>query len=146
MRKDSLVIFVTSIVLTLGIVGGAHYLYLQNLNNVPGEATVKSPSDIATGKPYHPPTQPAIRRTDTPIECKKSDGTVFYTNATRCKDVNLNNRLSYADPVKIRTRSGHPGPHPYSSTQQNGWQLARYRQKQAAAAQRSSIWLSIIFS
>ena len=100
MRKDSLVILVTSIVLTLGIVGSAHYLYLQDLKKVPGEVTVKPPSDIGTGKSYLPPTQPAIRRTDTAIKCKKSDGTVFYTNATRCKDADLNNRISIADPVK----------------------------------------------
>ena len=81
-------------------VGGAHYLYLQDLKKVPDEVTVKPPSDIGTGKSYLPTTQPAIGRTDTPIECKKSDGTVFYTNATRCEDADLNNRISIADPVK----------------------------------------------
>lgn len=100
MRKDSLVIFVTSIVLTLGIVGGAHYLYLQNLEKVPFEAEVKPPSDIATGKPYVPPVRPAVRRTATVIECTTPNGAIFYTNASRCEDADLNNRISIADPVK----------------------------------------------
>ena len=87
-------------------VGGAHYLYLQDLKKVPDEVTVKPPSDIATGKPYVPPTQPVVRRTATPIKCVKSNGTVFYTNASRCEDADLNNRISIADPVKRIPSSG----------------------------------------
>ena len=90
MRKDSLIIFTLSIVLTLGIVGGAHYLYLQNQKMVSSEGTVKPRSDMGTGKNYRPTTHPAVRRTTTVITCKKSDGTVFYTNATHCKYADLN--------------------------------------------------------
>ena len=101
MRKESLVIFVISIVLTLGIVGGAHYLYLQNQKIAPAEVKVKPPSNIGTSKPSRPKTQPAVGRTDKIIECTKPDGTVFYTNATRCEDADLDNHFSIYDHVEI---------------------------------------------
>ena len=55
MRKESLIIFVTAIVLTLGIVGGLHYLYLQDQKMITEQAAVKSkPRDVAdTPNPSH---------------------------------------------------------------------------------------------
>ena len=109
MRKDSLVIFVISVVLTLGIVGGLHYLYLQKQKQAPSEVITEPSSDIGTGKTYQPTIQPTVRRTVTPpavrrtataIKCVKPDGTVFWTNATQCKYADLNNRLSFTDFVK----------------------------------------------
>ena len=43
MRKDSLFIFAVSIVLTLGIVGGMHYLYLQKQKRVPNPVSNQMP-------------------------------------------------------------------------------------------------------
>ena len=100
MRKESLVIFTISIVLTIGIVGGAHYLYLQQQNKSVGTATYRQPTPIAQSKTTSRNTQPIKGRTAVPIKCKKPDGSVFWTNALRCADADLDNRLSFADPVK----------------------------------------------
>jgi hypothetical protein len=100
MRKDSLIIFSVSIVLTLGIVGGAHYLYLQNQKWIPGPTTIHQSPAVGTTQPKRSVVPPAKRRTSTPIKCTKPDGSVFWTNAARCEDADLNNRLSFADPVK----------------------------------------------
>ena len=97
MRKDSLIVFATSIVLTLGIVGGAHYLYLQDQKPIPGEPAVKP--QTATGALQTKPqmNQPAKRRTAKIIQCTQPDGSEFWTNASRCEDADLNNTLSYYD-------------------------------------------------
>lgn len=103
MRKDSLIIFTVSIVLTLGIVGGAHFLYLQKqkgVSNPASNTSHQSPSTVQPTQARSSDIPPANHRTATPIKCTKSDGTVFWTNAARCEGADLGNRLSYADPVK----------------------------------------------
>ena len=104
MKRESQVIFAISIVLTLGIVGGAHYLYLQGQKRISNLDAAQPEIVIGTEQAKRATTQPATRRTtgrtSTPIKCIKSDGTVFWTNAVRCEDADLNNKLSYADPVK----------------------------------------------
>lgn len=100
MRKDSLIIFTVSILLTLGIVGGLHYLYLQNQKGIPNPNISKTPPRANTDQPNGKVGPPASLRTATPIKCTKPDGSVFWTNAARCEGADLNNRLSYADPVK----------------------------------------------
>ncbi|RLA42942.1 MAG: hypothetical protein DRR42_22530 [Gammaproteobacteria bacterium] len=100
MRKDSLVIFSISIVLSLGIVGGTYYLYLQKRQWPPNPAITEPPTRIDAGQATGRTAVAANRRTATPIKCTKPDGSVFWTNATRCEGADLDNRLSFADPVK----------------------------------------------
>jgi hypothetical protein len=100
MKKDSLVIFSLSALLSLGIVGGMYYFHLQWQQWPPDPAVVESPYRINTGQPKGNSRMPANHRTDTPIKCTKPDGSVFWTNAARCEGADLDNRLSYADPVK----------------------------------------------
>lgn len=105
MRKDSLIIFATSIVLTLGIVGGIHYLYLQNQKLIPDEPAVK-PQTVAGAVQSRPHSnQPAKSRTAKVIQCTQSDGSVFYTNAGRCEDADLDNTLSIYDHVAPAPRA-----------------------------------------
>jgi hypothetical protein len=111
MRKDSLIIFSVSIVLTLGIVGGLHYLYLQNQKRTPNPVSIQPSPAVGATQPKRSIVPPANRRTSTPIKCTKSDGSVFWTNAARCEGADLNNRLSFADPVKpvprVRIKNKH---------------------------------------
>lgn len=104
MRKDSLIIFSISIVLTLGIVGGLHYLYLQNQKRTPDPVSIQPPLTVGATQPKRSTVPPANRRTSTIIECTKPDGSVFYTNARRCEDADLNNTLSYYESVKPAPR------------------------------------------
>ena len=100
MRKDSLIIVATSIVLTLGIVGAAHYLYLQDQKLIPDEPEVKSKAIVGAVPPSAMTAQPSRQRTSKIIQCAQADGSVFWTNASRCEDADLDNRISHADPVK----------------------------------------------
>ena len=97
MRKDSLIVFATSIVLTLGIVGGAHYLYLQDQKMIPDEPAVKPNAVTGTARSKPITNQPARGRTAKIIKCTQPNGTVFWTNSKRCEDVVLNNTFSYYD-------------------------------------------------
>ncbi len=104
MRKDTFVIFSISIVLTLGIVGGAHYLYLQK-QTLPPNPDISEPQppehkDRVTGQA----AIPANKRTSKIIECTKPDGSVFWTNAARCEGADLGNTLSIYDSVKLTPR------------------------------------------
>ena len=103
MRKESLIIFVTAIVLTLGIVGGLHYLYLQDQKMIPEQPAVKSkPRGVVNGpQPRSQTSKPTRGRTEKIIKCAQADGTVFWTNASRCEDADLNNTLSIYDHAKI---------------------------------------------
>ena len=112
MRKDSLIIFATSIVLTLGIVGVAHYLYLQDQKLIPDRPISKPRAVVGavqsspqTIQPTKRPNQPTKRRTNKIIKCTQPNGTVFWTNAKRCKNANLNNTLSYYDHVTPAPRA-----------------------------------------
>ena len=100
MRKESLIVFAKSILLTLGIVGGAYYLYLQDQKTTPDEEVAEPQPGIGNEQAVNPTDKPVVRRTDTPIKCTQADGSVFWTNATRCEDADLDNRLSFAEPVK----------------------------------------------
>jgi len=102
-RKESLIIFVTAIVLTLGIVGGLHYLYLQDQKTIPEQPAVKSkPKGVADApQPRSRTSKPTRGRSAKIIKCTQADGTVFWTNASRCEDADLNNTLSIYDHAKI---------------------------------------------
>lgn len=97
MRKDSLIVFATSIVLTLGIVGGAHYLYLQDQKMIPDVPVAKPNSTTGAARSKPITNQPARGRTAKIIKCTQPNGTVFWTNEKRCEDADLNNTFSYYD-------------------------------------------------
>jgi len=112
-------------VLTLGIVAGTHYLYLQKQQLLPNPVATEPPPRIDAGQVTGQTGVPANRRTATPIKCTKPDGSVFWTNAARCEGADLDNRLSYADPVKpvprVRVNDSqsnklNPGSSPTSSS------------------------------
>lgn len=100
MKKDSLFIFSISIVLSLSIVGGAYYLNLQKQQSSPKTGVTETPLLIDAGQATGRTGVPATQRTATPIKCTQPDGSVFWTNAARCAGADLENRLSFADPVK----------------------------------------------
>lgn len=74
MRKDSLFIFSISILLTLGIVGGMHYLYLQKQKRVPNPVSNQPSPTVRSTQASGKAMPPANRRTSTPIKCTKADG------------------------------------------------------------------------
>jgi len=94
MRKESRILFATSIVLMLAIAWGTRYLYLQD-RMAATENEAREPASNTGNSAIEPP----VRRTATPIKCTQPDGSVFYTNASRCEDADLNNRLSIAEPL-----------------------------------------------
>ena len=100
MRKESLIYTAISIVLMLAIAGGTHYLYLQDRKAAPESEAREPPSGTGSASAGNRNLKPAVVRTATPIKCTQADGSVFYTNASRCEGADLDNRLSYAEPVK----------------------------------------------
>lgn len=104
MRKESLVIFVISIVLTLGIVSGLHYFYLQNQKVIPEQSLFEPKPREVVNTPLQPRLQKSksIRgQTAKIIKCTKANGTVFWTNASRCENADLDNTLSIYDHAEI---------------------------------------------
>jgi hypothetical protein len=104
MKKESLITFAKYIVLMLGIFGGAYYLYLQDQKATLDEEIAEPQPVIGNAQAVNRAVEPAVRRTATPIKCTQADGSVFWTNASRCEDADLNNRLSFAEPVKPAPR------------------------------------------
>jgi hypothetical protein len=99
MRKESLVYTATSIVLMAAIVAGVHYHGQQEQNAPNDEAAGESQPAIGNAPADSNVSRPNVRRTATPIRCTLPDGSVFYTNASRCEDADLDNRLSIAQPM-----------------------------------------------
>jgi hypothetical protein len=93
MRKDSALVFGTSLLITIGIVGAAYYFHaLQSVAPPsPHSAVEVSPSAESIGNPASPPT-----RTNQIIKCTDPKIGDFYTNAADCESADLENRLSYA--------------------------------------------------
>lgn len=103
MRRDSVLIFGFSVLITVGIVGGAYYF-----------STVKQPAPDS-GQSFYARQSPALRissvgntgvsqetssnRTDTPIKCVDPEIGEFWTNAATCEGADLYNRISIADPL-----------------------------------------------
>jgi len=95
---------VISIVLTLGIVGGLHYFYLQNQKVIPERSSFEpKPKDIVNTPPQPKlqESKPTRGQTAKIIKCTQANGSVFWTNASRCEDANLNNTLSIYDHAEI---------------------------------------------
>ena len=116
MSKESLFGFAKFIVLTLGVAGGAYYFYLQDQKAAPYEQVAEPQPDIGNAQAVNPTDKPAVRRTDTPIKCTQADGSVFWTNATRCEDADLDNRLSFAEPLT-------PAPAPEEKTKKSTYEI-----------------------
>lgn len=107
MRKESLIYTAITIVLMLAIVAGVHYLNLQQQDAILNKATGESRPGTGNTQAASRISTPAVRRTATPIKCTLPDGSVFYTNASRCEDADLDNRLSIAEPMSsARTDKG----------------------------------------
>jgi len=119
-RKDSQIIFTATLVLTLGIVAVTYYLYKQEQKQgLKSWPTSNNPS-FQPAPAKRSPSQSAAGRTATPIKCSKADGSVFWTNAIRCEDADLNNKLSFSSPVKpiprvITSKPDKKGPATSSS-------------------------------
>ena len=83
MRKDSLIIVGVSIVLTLGIVGGTHYLYLQNQKRATGSAfpaasiPVKQPNNNNLNQVNN---AHATKRLKYPQKCIDTNGKITITD------------------------------------------------------------------
>ena len=103
MRRESAIIFILSLLLAAGIVSGANYWYVYRNADQPTASQQTSLLSLQLGSKGDQQRIP--QRTDTPIECQLPDGSTFWTNATRCEDADLDNRISIADPVqRIYTR------------------------------------------
>jgi hypothetical protein len=108
MRKDSATITGVTVVLTAAIIGGGYYMAIVRhpAQTSPESAdawqTLTPRPDQASGSARTVPDVPAGTsqgRTDTPIKCYDPELGEFWTNATTCDQADLNNRLSYSDPL-----------------------------------------------
>jgi hypothetical protein len=110
MKRDSFVILLISAALSFGIAGGAYFLYLDGQHDVtPDSENGQMPRPPKNqSKTTTPSTTPASSanngRSDVPIKCVKPDGSVFWTNAIRCQDADLDNRLSIVDSADYKTK------------------------------------------
>ncbi|MEM1412389.1 MAG: hypothetical protein AAGH19_08520 [Pseudomonadota bacterium] len=98
-----------TLIALIAVAGIGYWLYgeLQPIGSMDSAATnAESPSPArsaapATGGPAEPEaanatmiSQRAPDRTETILTCSAADGAVFYTNATRCEDADLDNRIN----------------------------------------------------
>ena len=72
MRQNSLIIFTTFVVLTLCIVGGTHYLYLQGQKATPDKELLETQPGIGNAQAVNRAVKPAVRRTATPHQVHTS--------------------------------------------------------------------------
>lgn len=102
MRKDSLIIVGVSIVLTLGIVGGTHYLYLQNQKRATGSAfpaasiPVKQPNNNNLNQVNN---AHATKRLKYPQKCIDANGKITITDQPDCANAAPTNNLSIVESV-----------------------------------------------
>ena len=81
-------------------VAGIGYFLLEELR---GPSSAKAPAqDVAESRPpaaapAPQPAEPAAGRTSTILTCTAADGQVFYTNATRCEEADLENRINVVE-------------------------------------------------
>lgn len=101
MRKDSVLIFGVSAVITAAVVGGVYYMAVaRHGTEAPAfrpstSETIKPDQSLATGNP-RASAETSNRRTSTAIRCHDPKRGEFWTNAATCQEADLNNRLSYA--------------------------------------------------
>jgi hypothetical protein len=109
MRRDSVLIFGASMLISLGLVGAAYYVSVVRQTPSAPEATAgaqSQPKSSAVGSPA--PEQGATPTwTNTPIKCVDPEIGEFWTNAKDCESADLKNRISVAQPLD-RPRSASP--------------------------------------
>ena len=100
-------------ILAVAATAGIGYVLLKDLRGEPALATTSQSSE-APDAPDAGLTQVKAAgaretgRTDTILSCEAVDGTVFYTNASRCDDADLENRINIipaAPPASPVTRT-----------------------------------------
>ncbi|MEE4218480.1 MAG: hypothetical protein V2I48_12775 [Xanthomonadales bacterium] len=94
MRRESAVIFIISLIITTGVVGGLYYLNVgrpvkQEKQPIP-EPVVQTAAPVGAS---------AASRSDKIIKCVDAEIGEFYTNATSCEKADLENRMSHAQPT-----------------------------------------------
>ena len=128
MRKDSATIAGLTVLLTAAILGGGYYMAVIRHPASPplesGDAwqTLSPRPDLPTGSARTVPDVSAGTpqgRTDTPIKCHDPELSEFWTNAVTCEGADLNNRLSYSEPLAtIPNRDQYSG-HDYLPPEQS---------------------------
>jgi hypothetical protein len=129
MRRDSVIIMVLSTLVAIAIVGIGYYLQSLSaaatspISEEAGWTTLETRADPAVGNSTNDSAQAPSGRTDTPIKCHDPEVGDFWTNADRCEDADLHNRLSYAAPLATTTyqeRYGGQGYLPPASAAAKG--------------------------
>jgi hypothetical protein len=115
MRRDSIFVFGFSVLVTIGIVGGAYYM-----SAVRPIAQADSRSRQVQPSPANPSvgnlkssSYPNNDRTDQPIKCVDPEIGEFWTNASTCDGADLHNRLSFAKPIVTSPEKARYGNESY---------------------------------
>ncbi len=85
------------VLLAVIVVGGVGYWLLGQLVPAGGArspSTTTPSSTTAAPRPSSSPAPSSPGRSDTILTCQAEGGEVFYTNATRCDDADLENRVN----------------------------------------------------
>ena len=92
------------VLLAIVAVAGVGYFLLEELRSPAPEASVESTRSATSSQraaPESAPTRessgPADGRSSTILTCTAANGQVFYTNATRCEDADLDNRINVVE-------------------------------------------------
>lgn len=95
MRKDSVIIFGISLLITTLIVGGAYYLTFKN------PAAEETSGMESLPKPATPVVKQPIpsRNTNPILKCHDPELGEFYTNASSCDEADLENTISHAESI-----------------------------------------------
>jgi len=100
MRKDSIFIFGFSVLITIGLVGGAYYMSVVrpvevNIPRASPKSTLPTPKSQPTGS-----STPAVGQSNQILKCVDPEIGEFFTNAKDCESADLKNRLSHAQVVE----------------------------------------------
>jgi hypothetical protein len=88
------------VLLAIVAVAGIGYLLLGQLQPTSTGETPAQAAPVRDRAPTAPPprpAEPAEGRSATILTCTAVDGQVFYTNATRCEDADLENRVNVVE-------------------------------------------------
>jgi hypothetical protein len=94
--------------LAIVAVAGIGYLLLEQLRDTPPGRDAESQaapaareSGVTASAAPTEQTAPAAGRTATILTCTAANGQVFYTNATRCEDADLDNRINVVETPEL---------------------------------------------
>ncbi|MEE4172656.1 MAG: hypothetical protein V2I57_00210 [Xanthomonadales bacterium] len=107
------------ILIAVAAIAGIGYFLLQELRppGTSGTAPDAPPSAVERPAPSQArgmtpaaetPARRATGRTDTILTCTAADGQVYYTNATRCEDADLDNRINVVDMPELPASRSRP--------------------------------------